>query len=78
MTMNRFNTISNTNLSNLIDDWIKNERDRALMKRRLIDGITHERLAEEFSLSVKQVYRITNKYTALLYALCNEWASICP
>lgn len=78
MTMNRFNTISNTNLSNLIDDWIKNERDRALMKRRLIDGITHERLAEEFALSVKQVYRITNKYTALLYALCNEWATICP
>ena len=76
--MNRFTMISNTNLSNIIDDWIKSERDRAIMKRKLIDGITHERIAEEFDLSVKQVYRITNKNAALLYAICNEWATICP
>lgn len=36
--MYRFNTISNTDLSNLIDEWIKNERDRKIMKRRLLDG----------------------------------------
>ena len=76
--MNRFTMISNTNLSNMIDEWIKNERDRQLMKRRLIDGISYERIAEEFDLSVKQVYRITNKNTAVLYAICNEWAAICP
>lgn len=74
--MIKFNTISNTELSNIIDEWIKNERDRKIMKRKLIDGITYERLAEEFDLSLKQIYRITNKYIAELYKLCTEWQSI--
>jgi hypothetical protein len=74
--MNRFENISNTQLSAIIDEWIKNERDRKLMKRRLIDGISLERLAEEFELSPKQAYRITNKYYDYLYGLCTEWATI--
>ena len=76
MTMNRFTMISNTNLSNMIDDWIKNERDRQIMKRRLIDGITIERLAEEFELSVTQLNRILSKYYGMLQSLCNEWVTI--
>lgn len=74
--MIRFNNISNTELSRIIDDWIKNERDRNIMKRKLIDGITYERISEEYDLSVKQIYRITNKYIAELYKLCTEWQSI--
>lgn len=35
----------------LIDEWILNERDRKIMKRRLLDAITYERLAEEFDMS---------------------------
>ena len=76
MTMIRFDNISNTHLSSLIDDWIKSDRDRQLMKRRLIDGISYERIAEEYELSVKQVYRIVNKYAVMLSQLCNEWATI--
>lgn len=34
------------------------ERDRKILKRRLIDGLTFERLAEEFELSTKQITRI--------------------
>lgn len=34
----------------LIDRWIFNERDRAILKRRLLDGICFEPLAEEFNL----------------------------
>ena len=74
--MNRFENISNTQLSAIIDEWIKNERDRKLMKRRLIDGISLERLAEEFELSPKQAYRVTNKYYDYLYGLCTEWVTI--
>ena len=70
--MNRFNNIPNTQLISLIDEWIKSERDREIMKRRLIDGITIERLAEEYDLSVKQAHRITIKYSDYLYSLCNE------
>lgn len=57
--MNKFNNISNTELQHIIEEWIKSERDRGIMKRRLIDGITIEKLAEEYDLSVKQVHRLT-------------------
>ena len=48
-----------------IDEWIFNERDRTILKRRLLDGICYEPLAEEFNLSVQQtkhiVYRLQNR-----------------
>jgi hypothetical protein len=59
--MNRFDNISNTDLSQLIDEWAKGERDRAIMKRRLIDCICFEPLAEEFSLSVQTTHKIVQK-----------------
>ena len=39
------------------------ERNRKILKRRLIDGICFEPLAEEFSISVRQCKRIV--YTCL-------------
>ena len=45
----------------LIDRWIFNERDRAILKRRLLDGICFEPLAEEFNLSTRQVQKIVYK-----------------
>ncbi len=53
--------LSNSEIADLIDDWIHNERDRNIMKRRLIDGICFEPLAEEFDLSVRQVKNIVYK-----------------
>lgn len=50
--------ISISDVNRLIDEWIFSERDRALIKRRLIDGIKFERLAEEFDLSVRQTKNI--------------------
>lgn len=49
-----FENIPNSELSLLIDEWIKSERNRKLLKRRLIDGITIERIAEEFDLSAER------------------------
>ena len=45
----------------LIDRWVFNQRDRAILKRRLLDGICFEPLAEEFDLSVRQVQKIVYK-----------------
>ena len=57
--------LSRTEWENLIDEWIFSERDRAILKCRLLDGICYEPLAEEFNLSVQQtkhiVYRTQNK-----------------
>ena len=36
----------------LIDNWVHNEIDRKMLKRRLLDGICFEPLAEEFEMSV--------------------------
>lgn len=50
--------LTNSQLSELIDEWVHNERNRNILKRRLIDGICFEPLAEEFDLSVRQVKNI--------------------
>lgn len=49
---------TNSQISDLIDEHIHSERDRKLLKRRLVDGICYEPLAEEFELSVVQTKRI--------------------
>lgn len=57
--------LSRSQWENKIDEWIFNEEDRAMLKRRLLDGIVFEKLAEEFHLSVdqtkKRVYRAQEK-----------------
>ena len=45
----------------IIDEWIFNERDRKIIKRRLLDGILLEPLAEEFDMSVQQIKSIIYK-----------------
>jgi len=52
---------SNSDMSRLIDEYIHSERDRAILKRRLLDGICYEPLAEEFDLSVRQIKNIVYK-----------------
>ena len=47
----------------LIDEWVLNERDRRLIKRRLLDGIGFEQLAEEFYLSPQRTKAIV--YSAI-------------
>lgn len=57
---------SYTEWARLIDEWIFSERDRAIMKRCLLDGITYEHLAEEFELSVRQTFKIVDRCTIQL------------
>lgn len=45
----------------LINEWIFNERNRNILKRRMLDGITYERIAEEFDMSVSQIKRIVKE-----------------
>ena len=59
--------LSRTQIEYLIDEWIHNERDRAILKRRLLDGIIYEKLAEEFDLSVPQTKTIVYKAQEKLF-----------
>ena len=49
---------STERIEQLIDQWIHSERDRAVLRRRILDDITFEELAEEFNLSVRRTKTI--------------------
>lgn len=59
--------LSRNDWENLIDQWIFSERDRAMLKRRLLDGITYEKIAEEFDMSTRHVKRIIPKVEDKLF-----------
>lgn len=56
----------------LIDEWIFSERDRAILKRRLLDGICFEPLAEEFDMSPRQMKNIVYKAQDRLFGMLNK------
>lgn len=59
---------SRSQWEHLIDEYIFSERDRAMLKRRLLDGICFEPLAEEFELSVRQTITIVTKAKKQLFS----------
>ena len=58
---------TNSQARELIAEYIHSERDRKILTRRLIDGITFERLEEEFGLSNKQIKNIVYKLEEELF-----------
>lgn len=59
--------LKNSDIANAIDEWIHSERDRKILKRRLIDGICYEPLADEMGMSVRQIKNIVSKAEAQLF-----------
>ena len=49
---------TNSQISAVIDEYIHNERNREIMKSRLIDGWTYEHIAEAYGMSERQIKRI--------------------
>ena len=61
---------SRTELTEAIDEWIigKNaHRDREILKSRLIDGLTFERLSEVYDMSPRQIKTIVYKAQEKLF-----------
>lgn len=52
---------TNSWMLHAINEHIHSERDRAILRRRFIDGIRFEPLAEEFDMSVAQIKRVVYK-----------------
>lgn len=59
--------LSRSEINHLIDEWIFNERDRMILKRRMLDGICFEPLAEEFGLSRNGVRDIVIRSQNIIY-----------
>lgn len=58
--------LSRTQYEDLILEWIFSERDRAITRRKLLDGLTYEQIAEEFDISEVQAKRIVRKSEEVL------------
>lgn len=58
---------TNKEIAEAIDNYIHSERDRGILKRRLIDGLIYEDLAEEFSMSVRQIKSIVYREQEKLF-----------
>ena len=57
----------NSQIEFAIMEFIHSERDRKILHRRLIDGITFEKLAEEQEMSVRQIKNIVYKAEDILF-----------
>lgn len=56
----------------LIEQYIHSERDRAIVRRNLIDNIIFEDLEEEFGLSVRRLKDIVYKGMAKIFRHIND------
>lgn len=52
---------TNSQIKEMICEHIHSQRDRRILFRRLVDGITYEALAEEFQMSPRQIRNIIYK-----------------
>lgn len=59
--------LSRDDWEHLIDQYIFSERDRKMLKRKMFDDITYERLAEEFELSVQRSKSIIGEAKTRLF-----------
>ena len=58
---------TNSRIREIIEEWIHSERDRGILADRLIDGMTFERLAEKYDMSVRQMKNIVYKLKEQLF-----------
>jgi len=53
--------LSRSELLLIIDEWVFSARNREILKRRMLDGLTYEELAGEFNLSPQAIKSIVYK-----------------
>lgn len=58
---------TNTGIARVIDEYIHSERDRKIAKRRLIDGVSIERLAEEFERTPRAMQTKVAKLQTIVF-----------
>lgn len=49
---------TNSQMNQLIDEYIHNARNRAILRLRYIDGMTYEKIAEKMDMSTQQIKTI--------------------
>lgn len=62
--------MSRSDIENLIDEWIIGKhakRDRDILRLRLLDGLTYEKIAEKKDMSVRQIKNIVYKRQDVIF-----------
>ena len=52
---------------NLIDRWIFDKKDRIILKRKFLDNVSLEKIAEDLGMSPRQINRRFNKAKMQLF-----------
>lgn len=61
--MQHYITLTNSEIAELISENIHSERDRYIMKMKLIDGYTYEKIAEIVDMSPRYIRSLVKKQT---------------
>lgn len=58
---------TNSRIRELIEEYIHSSRDRVILRKRLIDGETYERIAEDMEMSPRQIRTIVYRSEEILF-----------
>ena len=61
--MQHYVTLTNSQLAELIGEHIHSERNRRIMKMKLIDGYTYEKIAEIVQMSPRYIRSLVKRLT---------------
>ena len=64
--MQHYIQLTNSELAELIGEHIHSERDRQILKMKLIDGLTYEKIAETVEMSPRYIRALVRKLTGHL------------
>ena len=59
---------TNSQIRELIAEHIHSARDRIILEKRLIDGLTYERISEDMDMSPRQIKNIIYKNEEILFS----------
>ena len=63
----KYDGVSNADISDAVDLWVRGDRNRRIVKRFLIDLSTYEQIAEDEDISVAQTKRDIAKWESVLF-----------
>jgi hypothetical protein len=64
--------LSRPAIEKIIDDWVFSQRDREIVKARLLDGMYYEEMEVKFHLCERQLKRIVYKYQNIIYQIAEK------
>lgn len=59
--MQHYIELPNSEIERLISEYIHSERDRKIMRLRLVDGLTYERIAEIVEMSPRYIRALVKR-----------------